>query len=60
MSEVHTYLIRFGARTSSFFIDLFPLFAFPSAGAVDKLLLPVGMQAVNFEDCFGLTGTAEA
>jgi hypothetical protein len=28
-------------------------------GAVDKIVLPVGMKTVNFEDCFGLTGAAE-
>ena len=28
-------------------------------GAVDKLVLPEGMQSVNFGACFGLTGTAE-
>ena len=38
---------------------IFPLFAFPFAGAVDKLVLPEGMQSVNFESCFVLTGTAE-
>jgi hypothetical protein len=37
---------------------LFPLFPFPSAGAVDKLVLPEGMQRVNFYGCRGLTGTA--
>ena len=35
------------------------LFAFSSAGAVDKLVLPVGMQEVNFVWCKDLTGTAE-
>ena len=39
--------------------DPFPSFAFPSAGAVDKLTLPEGMQTVNFYYCQGLTGTAE-
>jgi hypothetical protein len=38
---------------------LFPLFAFPSAGAVDKIVLPEGMQSVNFYGCKSLTGTAE-
>ena len=38
---------------------LFPLFAFPSAGAVDKMVFPEGMQSVNFDLCDGLTGTAE-
>ena len=38
---------------------LFLLFAFPSAGAVDKVELPDGMQSVNFAGCEGLTGTAE-
>jgi hypothetical protein len=43
---------------SSLFI-LFPLFAFPFAGAVDKIVLPEGMQTVSFSCCDGLTGTAE-
>ena len=38
---------------------LYPLFAFPSAGAVDKIVFPEGMQTVDFSYCFGLTGTAE-
>jgi hypothetical protein len=36
------------------------LFDFTSAGAVDKLVLPEGMQSVNFRMCEGLTGTAES
>jgi hypothetical protein len=39
---------------------LFPLFAFPSAGAVDKIVLPEGMQSVNFWYCTGITGKAES
>jgi hypothetical protein len=38
---------------------LFTLFAF-TAGAVDKLVLPEGMQSVNFKYCAGITGTAES
>ena len=38
---------------------LFSLFAFTSAGAVDKIVFPEGMQSVNFGYCYGLTGTAE-
>ena len=38
---------------------LFPLFAFPSAGDVDKIVLPDGMQSVSFEGCMRLTGTAK-
>ena len=37
----------------------FPSFAFPFAGAVDKIVLPVVMQSVSFEGCDRLTGTAE-
>jgi hypothetical protein len=37
---------------------LFSLFAFPPAGDVDKIVLPEGMQSVNFSMCEGLTGTA--
>ena len=62
MSEVHIYLIHFcdsAAHASSFLIFLFPLFAFPSAGAVDKIVFPEGMQKVDFDSCEGLTGTAE-
>ena len=36
----------------------FPRFAFPFAGAVDKVVLPEGMQNVDFSYCSGLTGTA--
>jgi hypothetical protein len=38
---------------------LFSLYAFPSSGAVDKIVLPQGMQSVNFYRCTGITGTAE-
>jgi hypothetical protein len=37
----------------------FPLFAFPSAGSVDKIVLPEGMQEVNFYGCNRLSGTAK-
>ena len=37
-----------------------PLFAFPSAGAVDKLVLPEGMQSVDFESCWRIAGNAES
>ena len=48
------------AHASSFLIvSYFLLFAFSSAGAVDKIVFPEGMQSVNFDSCFGLTGTAE-
>ena len=47
------------ARVSSFLIFPFPLFALPSAGEVDKIELPEGMQSVNFYGCTSLTGTAE-
>jgi hypothetical protein len=63
MSDGHIYLISFGghaARASSFLISYLPL-SLPShpQGAVDKIVLPEGMQTVNFERCYGLTGTAE-
>ena len=61
MSDVHIYLIGFEASRTRFLIPhfiLFPLFAFPSAGAVDKIVLPEGMQSVNFQYCRGITGTA--
>ena len=54
------YLVRL-SRTG-FLIPhfiLFSLFAFPFAGAVDKIVLPEGMQTVDFSGCSGLTGTAE-
>jgi hypothetical protein len=58
----HIYLIRFGGQPHVFppssFIP-FPLFALPPAGAVDKIVLPEGIQEVNFSSCHGLTGTAE-
>ena len=48
------------AHASSFLILSYVLhFAFPSAGAVDKIVFPEGMQSVNFCLCKGLTGTAE-
>ena len=53
--------MRPAAHASSFLIPyfiLFPLFAFPFAGDVGKLVLPEGMQSVNFQDCGRLTGTA--
>ena len=37
----------------------FPLFTFSSAGAVDKIVLPDGMQSVNFAGCKSITGTAD-
>jgi hypothetical protein len=61
MGDGHIYSIRFGgqphALPHSSFI-LLPPFAFPSAGAVDKIVLPEGMQSVNFGFCKGITGTA--
>jgi hypothetical protein len=62
MNEVHIYLIRFEASRTRFLIPhfiLLPLFDFPPSGAVDKIVLPEGMQHVNFEMCSRLTGTAE-
>ena len=47
---------RYILRSSSY---SFPRFAFLSAGAVDKLVLPEGMQSVGFYRCYGLTGTAK-
>ena len=60
MSDGHIYLILFGS--TRFLIPhliLFPLFAFPPAGAVDKIVLPEGMQSVFFDGCTSLTGTAD-
>jgi hypothetical protein len=37
----------------------FLLFAVPSTGTVDKIVLPEGMQSVDFYGCSGLSGTAE-
>jgi hypothetical protein len=64
MSGGHIYLIRLAASRTRFLIPhiiLFALapFAFPPAGDVDKIVLPEGMQTVNFSFCKGLTGTAE-
>ena len=62
MSDGHIYLICFEASRTRFLIPhffLFPLFAFPPAGDVDKIVLPEGMQSVNFQYCDDLTGTAE-
>jgi hypothetical protein len=63
MSDGHIYLIRFETSRNRFLIPhfiLFPLFAFPPAGDVGKIVLPEGMQSVNFEGCRGITGTAES
>ena len=60
MSDGHIYLIRFGGQRTRILIPhfiLFPHFAFPFAGAVDKIVLPGGMQSVNFKNCSGITGT---
>ena len=63
--KVTSQILKYGLRrpaalASSFLIIiLFPLFAFPPAGAVDKIVLPEGMQKVNFYNCRGLTGTTE-
>jgi hypothetical protein len=40
--------------------DPFILFSFLSAGAVDKLVFPEGMQSAKFRFCVRLTGTAES
>ena len=63
MSEVHTLVHTFrrpAARASSFLTLSFFLSS-PShpQGAVDKIVLPEGMQSVNFSLCNGITGTAE-
>ena len=62
MSEGHIlFNVFFRCSRSLFLIRhfiLFPLFAFPFAGAVDKIVLPDGMQSVNFCDT-RITGTAE-
>ena len=65
MSEVHTLFNTFFCDSRTLFLIphflLFPLFvAFPSAGAVDKIVFPEGMQSVTFQSCKGLTGTAES
>jgi hypothetical protein len=63
MGGGHIYLIRFPAVSRTRLLIphfiLFRLFAFPPAGAVDKIVLPEGMQSVNFSYCKGITGTAE-
>ena len=63
MSEVHIYLIRVlrpTAHASSFLTHFtLSLFAFPSAGAVDKIVFPEGMQTVDFCYCCDLTGSPE-
>ena len=66
MSEGHILFNRFfrpaAVRPSFLTVPhfiLFPLFAFPSAGAVDKIVFPEGMQEVDFSQCRGLTGTAK-
>ena len=63
MSDGHIYLICFEASRTRLLLPhfiLLPLFAFPPSGAVDKIVLPEGMQSVNFSCCDGITGTAES
>jgi hypothetical protein len=58
----HIYLIRFGGQPQHVLIPhflFFRLFAFPPAGAVDKMVLPEDMQSVNFDGCECLTGTVD-
>ena len=62
MSEGRIYLIGFSGQLHDVLhSSLFPFlhFAFPSAGAIDKIVFPVGMQSVDFQQCYDLTGTAE-
>ena len=47
------------AAVASSFLILFSSFCLPSAGAVDMIVLPEGMQSVNFWGCTRLTGTAD-
>ena len=62
MSDGHIYLIFFSASRTRFLIPHLPC---PSlcppfrTGEVDKIVLPDGMQSVNFEGCTGITGTAK-
>jgi hypothetical protein len=59
MSDGHTFW-RPAARISSFLILSYFL-SWPSnplQGAVDKIVLPEGMQSVDFAVCEGITGTA--
>ena len=52
----------FEASRARFLVPHFifsPRFAFPSAGAVDKIVFPESMQKVDFSGCSGLTGTAD-
>ena len=64
-SDGHINLTRFGGLTRfliSSFLTLSFFLSLPShpQGAVDKLVLPEGMQSVNFAHCYKLTGTAES
>ena len=60
--KVIFYLIFFrpAAHASSFLTLSFFIYSpSPSAGAVDKIVLPEGMQSVNFGGCFHLTGAVD-
>jgi hypothetical protein len=65
VKEVTSQIFKYGFKAASrtcFLIPhfiLFPLFAFSSAGAVDKIVLPEGMQSVVFPGCLSITGTAD-
>ena len=53
-------LIKYVAASHTrFLIPHFPCPS-PSAGEVDKIVLPEGMQSVKFNYCRGITGTAES
>ena len=55
--------LRLGsAALASSFLTLSSFLSLPShpQGAVDKIVLPEGMQTVNFSFCKGITGTAES
>ena len=56
------YYVLVASRTRFIIPHFYPfpsLRLLPFAGTVDKLVLPEGMQSVNFNCCKGLAGTAE-
>jgi hypothetical protein len=61
-SHILKYGLRRPAAPDSSFLTLSFSLSSPShpQGAVDKIVLPEGMQEVNFYNCKGITGTADS
>jgi hypothetical protein len=65
--KVTSHIFKYGlrrpaaARVSSFLtLSFSPSSPSHPQGAVDKIVLPEGMRIVEFNNCEGITGTAES